>query len=62
MKNLFGELTQKEMNRKEFLQYIGIASLLVFGAGSILRAFGGGQVGKNSTEGYGSNTYGLRSK
>jgi hypothetical protein len=59
VKNEVENLFQQEMNRKEFLQYVGSALLLVLGAGSLLKALKIGQKpGEKSTSGYGASLYG----
>ena len=56
MKQEIEKLFQQQMTRKEFLQYVGSALLLVFGVGAILRAFKIGP--KDSSKGYGASLYG----
>lgn len=55
-------LLSKEMNRKEFLQTIGIAMLSIAGLGAILKglsALGGNEPHHpDSLRGYGSASYG----
>ena len=56
MKQEFEKLLQQEMSRKEFLQYVGSALLLVVGFGAILKAFKIGP--QEASRGYGLSNYG----
>ena len=54
-------LLQKPMDRRDFIQHIGVALLLATGGGMIIRSLGGlrGQSeSKPSAGGYGSSAYG----
>ena len=60
MKNQFDALLQKDMTRKEFLQYIGGALLVSFGVTNLIKTLL--QTKPASTQkaelGYGGNAYG----
>ncbi len=58
MKQEIDALFQQQMDRKEFLQYIGSALLLVLGAGSILKALKMSPKSQTSSKGYGGSLYG----
>lgn len=66
IKAQLAELLETEVSRKEFLQYVGIALLAVFGIGSLLQALTGAQSPKKlavqpaSTSSYGGANYGGR--
>lgn len=62
MKAQIEELFSKEMTRKEFLQHIGAAALVVLGISGLLQALLGGQKQKQTAAGYGSSAYGGLSK
>lgn len=59
MKNEFNNLLQKEMDRKAFLQHVGIGFAVITGAATLLKTLNGfGSAGVsqqrgNSTSGYG---------
>ena len=58
------DLLDKEMDRKEFLKHVGIASLVVLGAGTIIRSLEGVFGASGSSKGmalgdtYGASVYG----
>lgn len=66
IKAQLAELLETEVNRKEFLQYVGIAMLAVFGIGSLLQALTGAKPNKQLTQpaasssSYGGAPYGGR--
>lgn len=57
MKAQIEELFSKEMTRKEFLQHVGGAFLILIGISGLMQALLGSQKRK-STAGYGSSAYG----
>lgn len=57
MKQEIEKLFQQEMTRREFLQYVGSAVLLMLGFSAILRAFKVGPKESN-VKGYGASMYG----
>ena len=61
MKTQIAEILGQEMNRKEFLRYVGIASLMLLGGGAIMQAFGALRpkvTSNQSNFGYGGSAYG----
>jgi len=61
MKKHIQAVLEKPMNRKEFLGYIGAATLAVVGVSGMLKALlhhGGQSSGHNLVDGYGSSSYG----
>ena len=62
MKEEIDTLFQQQMDRKEFLQFVGSALLLVLGAGSVLKALKIGTKSQLSEKGYGSSSYGGHKK
>lgn len=57
----FSGYTTQEMNRKEFLQHVGIGMALVFGGEMIVRMLGlNGQVSSKQPGSYGRSSYGGR--
>lgn len=58
MKNELENILQQKMNRKEFLQYVGSAILMILGVSSLLKALNIGQHAQKSTTGYGASLYG----
>lgn len=62
MKTKLTNVLAQEMNRKEFLRYMGVAVLMLVGGGAILQALGALQSPKrssgNTSYGYGSSSYG----
>lgn len=58
MKNEMQELFSKEMTRKEFLQHIGAALLIMLGISGLIKALLGQQKQPSSTVGYGVSAYG----
>lgn len=57
MKAQINELFSKEMTRKEFLQHIGGALLVLFGISGLMKALLGTQK-QSASAGYGSSAYG----
>lgn len=60
IKTQVAELLQKEMDRKEFLRHVGIATAVIAGLPTLLSALSrlqGGSV-RHQTAGYGSSSYG----
>ncbi|MCL5407343.1 MAG: hypothetical protein M1429_02525 [Patescibacteria group bacterium] len=55
--NLFKELLEKEMDRREFLVHIGALLLAVIGISALLRTLSNPHLLKK-TNGFGSNSYG----
>ena len=51
-------LLSSEMNRREFLGFVGAASLTVIGASSIIKGLTEAVKRPQQTKGYGSSTYG----
>jgi hypothetical protein len=62
MKSQIEELFNKEMTRKEFLQHVGAAVLVVLGISGLMQALLGSQKQKQTAAGYGSSAYGGYSK
>ena len=68
MKDQFAALLEKEMDRKEFMRFIGVGAMLLLGGGVIMNTLGNlnlgsGVTGKKSKSagtgyGYGSSAYG----
>jgi len=60
MKEQIDQLLHKEMSRKEFLQHIVSAALILFGISGILKALlqQQGKQGRSMSAGYGSSAYG----
>lgn len=59
MKIQLETLMNKEMSRKEFLQYVGSGILVVFGISGLLKALAGSQVEtRQPANDYGFSTYG----
>lgn len=55
--NVVGEILEKEMDRRQFLGFIGAASLVVTGVGGIVAGLT--KLSKpTATNGYGSSSYG----
>lgn len=55
----FSGYTSQEMNRKEFLQHVGIGMALLFGGEMIIRMFGlNGPKPIQDPRGYGRSNYG----
>lgn len=57
MKAQFNELLNKEMTRKEFLQHVGGAVLVMLGISGLIKALLGTQK-PSASYGYGSSAYG----
>lgn len=57
MKDQFDALLQKDMTRKEFLQYVGGALLVAFGVTNLLKSLLQTKPSQSSI-GYGSSAYG----
>ena len=59
MKNQLEQLFSKEMTRKEFLQHIGAAAMVVFGISGLVNALQPkAQNSRVSGMGYGASAYG----
>ncbi len=58
MKEQIDALFSKEMSRKEFLQHVGSAVLIVFGIGSLLGALQSKPRHHEQSMGYGTSAYG----
>ena len=61
MKEQLSLLFEKQMSRKEFLQYVGSGLLVMFGVSGLLKALTGQSMHRNTTPqdiGYGSSNYG----
>jgi hypothetical protein len=54
------KLLNSEMDRRQFLGFLGAASLAVIGASSLVRGLQGVVNGRTSQNGYGSSAYGGR--
>ena len=61
MKTQLSEIFGQEMDRKDFLRYVGVASLMLLGGGVIMQALGAIKPKTaRSSFGYGGSTYGTR--
>lgn len=61
MKTQLAEILNQEMDRKSFLRYVGIASVLLLGGGAIINALGAMKpkvTSRQSSLGYGGSVYG----
>lgn len=61
MKAQMAHLLEQEMDRKDFLKYIGLSAMMMLGGGAILQAINNMGSRKGSTDGkfgYGSSSYG----
>lgn len=58
MKDQIDQLFAKEMTRKEFLQHIGSAMLILFGISGLLKALTSQSTKRENSFGYGSSAYG----
>ena len=58
MKNQLDALLSKQMTRKEFLQHVGAALLILLGISQLLHALQTKPQGRSQTAGYGASAYG----
>ncbi len=56
-KATLGTLLETEMDRKQFLGFVGASSLVVLGISGIIKGISG-VAGRHVKQGYGSSTYG----
>lgn len=57
----YDDIAQKEMSRKEFLTFIGLGLMTIFGLANALKTIGGMQKSstpRRSGSGYGQSAYG----
>lgn len=58
MKQQISEVLEKDVTRKEFLQYVGSALLIMFGVSNLIKMLHAQPKGTNVSAGYGDNSYG----
>ena len=58
MKKHLSTLLNKPMNRKDFLQHIGVGVAMMMGGGMVVQAIDRSRKPKNASLGYGSSAYG----
>ena len=58
MKNELAKLTNKEMDRRSFLQHVGFGIVMLLGLANLVDALGKFQMSDKNVPGYGDTNYG----